>query len=432
MNGVIARAAAVLAGALLLSVARAAPLPETGANPHEGVASCATSVCHGKVSADPDAPVWLNEYRIWLRQDYHSRAYRTLQSAQSEAIARKLGLPSAAGAKICLDCHADNVPSEARGRRFQISDGVGCEACHGGAGQWLESHAEAGTSHADNLASGMYPTEQPLERARLCLSCHLGTKDKLATHRIMGAGHPRLAFELETFTVNQPAHYAVDADYARRKPAIDSVNMWLAGLAVASLQTLELLQAEWFTQQTLVPELSFYQCHACHHPMDDLRWRPEGGEAALPPGAVRLNDASLLVLTEVLEILETGPAGELRSGLNRLHRASLDSRDAVVAQAVALHALLAPVAEQLSAGNYGPDTQRSLRRGLLQRAADGRFRHFTAAEQVFLAIETLTITLGDADRLESLLDAWFKSVEDENTFVPQQFAVRAKQVMGGL
>ena len=173
-------------------------------------------------------------YRIWLRQDYHSRAYRTLQTAQSKAIAKKLGLRNATSAKICLDCHADNVAVEARGRRFQISDGVGCEACHGGGGRWLKSHAEESTSHADNLANGMYPTEQPLARAKLCLSCHLGTKNKLATHKIMGAGHPRLAFELETFTVNQPAHYEVDADYRKRKPAIASVNMWLAGLASGS------------------------------------------------------------------------------------------------------------------------------------------------------------------------------------------------------
>ncbi|WP_116367712.1 multiheme c-type cytochrome [Parahaliea mediterranea] len=422
------RFAGLLVMLCLSAASLAAPLPETGANPHEGVASCATSVCHGKVSEDESAPVWLNEYRIWLRNDYHSRAYRTLQTEQSEAIARKLGLPSAAGAKICLDCHADNVATEARGRRFQISDGVGCEACHGGAGQWLESHAEAGTSHADNLAKGMYPTEQPLERARLCLSCHLGTKDKFATHQIMGAGHPRLAFELETFTVNQPAHYEVDADYRERKPAIASVNMWLAGLAVTGQQTLELLQEDWFTQQSLMPELSFYQCHACHHPMNDLRWSPEG----TPPGTVRLNDASLLVLAEVLDVLGSGDAATLRSGIQQLHQASLNSRGAVVTQAKSLAARLDPIARQVSAGSYGADDMRRLRAGLLQRAAAGRFRHFTAAEQVFLAVETLAISIGDADQLESLLDAWFKSVEDENTFVPQQFAVRANQVLGGL
>lgn len=423
---------AALVAALVSSASlSAAPLPEAASNVHEGVASCASSVCHGKVSKDPSATVWLNEYRVWLRQDYHSRAYRTLQTAQSEAIARKLGLPSAAGAKICLDCHADNVPSEARGRRFQISDGVGCEACHGGAGQWLESHAELGTSHADNIAKGMYPTEQPLQRARLCLSCHLGTKDKFATHEIMGAGHPRLAFELETFTINQPAHYEVDADYRERKPTIAPVNMWLAGLAVTSMQSLELLQEQWFTRQSLIPELSFFQCHACHHPMDDLRWAPEGA-AALPPGTVRLNDANLLVLIEVLAILEHDKISELRSGLQQLHRASMESRSAVLNQAKALQQVLEPVARQVSGASYSTERLRGLRSGLLKAAGAGRFRRFTAAEQVFLAVETLSIAVGDNGRLESALDAWFKSVEDENAFVPQQFAVRAKQVMGAL
>jgi hypothetical protein len=376
--------------------------------------------------------VWLNEYRVWLRQDYHSRAYRTLQTAQSKAIAEKLGLPSAHAAKICLDCHADNVEVAARGRRFQISDGVGCEACHGGSGKWLESHAEETTSHADNLKQGMYPTEQPLARARLCLSCHLGTKDKLATHEIMGAGHPRLAFELETFTVNQPAHYQVDADYSERKPSIPSVNMWLAGLSVTSLQSLELLQEEWFTKDTLVPELAFYQCHACHHPMDDLRWQAEGGKQALPPGSVRLNDASLIVLTAVLEQSSPDQARSLTNGVHALHQASRDSRGAVIQQAKQLHATLTPIAESLSSANYSAADMRGLRKGLLSQAASGKFRHFTSAEQVFLAVETLCLSLSEADKYEAQMDAWFKTVDTENTFVPAQYAVLARKMMDAL
>lgn len=424
----------LIALALLLGLAvgnaLAQPLPEEGRDIHEGVASCASSVCHGKISPDPMSNVWLNEYRIWQRQDYHSRAYRTLQSAQSQAIAAKLGLPSAQGAKICLDCHADNVAPEARGRRFQISDGVGCEACHGGSGRWLQSHAESTATHADNLAKGMYPTEDPMARARLCLSCHLGTKDKFATHEIMGAGHPRLAFELETFTVNQPAHYEVDVDYRERKPYIASVNMWLAGLAVTGMHTLELLQEEWFTQPSLVPELSFFQCHACHHPMDDLRWSSEPDR--LPPGAVRLNDASLVVLLAVLETLSPGDVAGLRGDLDALHRASQQSRERVVSAAQALHARLEPLVDRLSKGSYGPEQQRQLRRELLAQSAAERFRHFTAAEQAFLAVETLSLSLGDAERLKPRLDALYGSVEDENRFVPQQFAVLARQLMGAL
>ena len=405
-------------------------LPEAGLDTHEGVASCATSVCHGKVSPDPTSTVWLNEYRIWLRQDYHSRAYKTLQTAQSKDIARKLGLPAAHTAKICLDCHTDNVANEARGRRFQISDGVGCEGCHGGAGRWLESHAEQGTSHTDNLAAGMYPTEDPIARARLCLSCHLGTESKFATHAIMGAGHPRLAFELETFTVNQPRHYAVDADYRDRKPAISSVNMWLAGLAVTSLHSLELLQEEWFSKPGLVPELSFYQCHACHHPMGDLRWQAEPD--GLAPGSVRLNDGTLVVLAEVLNALEPGSGAALAKGLALLHTASLRDRGAVSAAAEALHGNIEPLAERFARESYAESDLRTLRRALLSRAEAGRFRHFTSAEQVFLAVETLSISLGDADRLTQPLDSWFASVEEDDPFVPKQFAVLAGNVLEAL
>ncbi|MGK0321912.1 MAG: hypothetical protein ACI9JP_004111, partial [Granulosicoccus sp.] len=38
----------------------------------------------------------------------------------------------------------------------------------------------------------------------------------------MGAAHPRLSFELDLFTANQPAHYSVDADYMARKGTIPS------------------------------------------------------------------------------------------------------------------------------------------------------------------------------------------------------------------
>lgn len=420
---------------MLIFVTRAVganpPLPESAAEVHEGVASCATSVCHGKVSPDPASPVWLNEYRVWLREDYHSRAYRTLQNAQSQAIAKKLDLPSAVGAKICLDCHADNVPAEKRGQRFQVSDGVGCEACHGGGGRWLESHAEEGTSHADNLAKGMYPTEDPQARARLCLSCHLGTRDKFATHTIMGAGHPRLAFELETFTVNQPRHYEVDADYRERKPATDSVTMWLTGLGVSALQTLELLQDPIYNRGGVFPELSFYQCHACHHPMNDLRWEPEGQDP-LPPGAARLNDASLAVLIRVLDSLEAATGTQLQQRLDALHRASVTSRDAVLQEAGRLRAWLEPVVDRLTTGNYDAAAMQRLRSGLLTAAVGGDFRHFTAAEQVFLAVETLSIAMADADRYQRQLDAWFETVQDENRFVPKQFAVVAGKLREAL
>src|SRR5262249_39319103 len=106
----------VLAG-LLLSVSVIASASDTGAAPfkHMGAASCATSVCHGKLAPQPGKNVALNEYRTWTQEDRHAQAYRTLELAESKRIAANLGLPSATTAKICLDCHTDNVASDRRG-----------------------------------------------------------------------------------------------------------------------------------------------------------------------------------------------------------------------------------------------------------------------------------------------------------------------------
>ena len=129
---------------------------------HVGVASCSGSTCHGRQEATGKV-VRQDELMRWQDDSSpagaHSRAFRTLQSPRSQAIANRLGLASAGSAPMCLGCHADPAPD--RGPRFQLSDGVGCEACHGGAQNWLSSHYAVGASHAGNVAAGMAPLENP-------------------------------------------------------------------------------------------------------------------------------------------------------------------------------------------------------------------------------------------------------------------------------
>jgi hypothetical protein len=172
---------------------------------HLGVASCAGNNCHGAVEPFKTARVAQNEYLIWAQKDKHSKAFAVLREERGRRIAQNLGLADAESAEVCLACHADNVSPTRRGREFKLADGVGCESCHGGAAGWLGTHL-SGIGHAANLAAGMYPTEQPLARAERCLGCHLGDDRRFVTHQIMGAGHPRLGFELDTYTLIQPAH----------------------------------------------------------------------------------------------------------------------------------------------------------------------------------------------------------------------------------
>ena len=103
---------------LVLAAPAMAELPENDAYKHMGVATCASSQCHGSAVPRDGSNVLQNEYVTWTQSDPHSRAYDTLSNELSLAMARRLGLGSASTAGICLDCHADNVPAGRRGEKF--------------------------------------------------------------------------------------------------------------------------------------------------------------------------------------------------------------------------------------------------------------------------------------------------------------------------
>ena len=118
---------------------------------HLGVATCSGSNCHGATQRPKNSYVPGDEFIIWSKQDKHRLAYNVLLDDRAVKMAKALGLPDAAHQKICLDCHADNVSDNLRGAAFQLSDGVGCEACHGGASGWSRH------SHFRRLASKTSP-----------------------------------------------------------------------------------------------------------------------------------------------------------------------------------------------------------------------------------------------------------------------------------
>src|SRR5262245_39485871 len=165
--------------------AKDAVLPYNSKDQSVGVVNCSSSLCHGSVRPYKDSNVLQTEYVTWSRVDKHARAFQVLSNAQSQRIARNLGIGDPTKAKICLDCHAHNVPQNLRGERFVFDDGVSCEACHGPAGRWLKGHSEQNATHAKNLDEGLYPVSDPAARAKLCLSCHFGNGDRFVTHKIM-------------------------------------------------------------------------------------------------------------------------------------------------------------------------------------------------------------------------------------------------------
>ncbi len=414
------------AAAALACLALAASMPVAAAYKHLGAATCASTACHGKAVADNKRNVALNEYRTWLNDDSHSRSFKILQSAASQAIAARLGLPNAAGAKICLDCHADNVPKADQGPRFQLSDGISCEACHGGAEKWVESHAALNSTHKDNIAKGMYPSEQPMQRAQLCLSCHLGSKDAFATHQIMGAGHPRLRFELETFTSNQPAHYVKDDDYRRRKGEISGTTLWLTGQFEAARQYLTLLQSPLYKTSGLLPELGFYDCHSCHTPMANKSWTASRVGPGLTPGGLRLNRGNLAILGAVAQTLGSeADAQDLATRVNALMQAGQQNPAQVSAAAGRVLEWLTQRQAWPTRSDANGDAAK-LRGALLRLAANDGASDYTIAEQVVLGVDSLSHTLGQEKSVAKTLDSLYDTVAEEGAFNPGKFADKAR------
>lgn len=394
---------------------------------HLGVASCSNSVCHGASQPFRDSNIQQNEFAIWQEFDPHAKAWQTLGSDTSKAIARKLGIGDPAESKVCLDCHADSVGQDMRGERFQISDGVGCESCHGGSESWLNAHADKGVTHNDNLKNGMYPTDQPIARARLCLSCHMGTADRMITHRIMGAGHPRLSFELDTFTWLHP-HYKIGEAWIKRKGEWNGVRDWAVGQGVAAENLLELLTDNKAGWKGIFPELVLFDCHACHQLMSGRTWGPRQG-TGLGPGVVRLNDSNILMFRHVLAPVDKAAAARILEQVRGLHRATTESREATFAAAGKLRATIEALLPTVAAFNYGPDSLNAILASIEADADRGEFRDYAAAEQVAMAAQSVVVAFEndgklDGDKttqLRSRLDALYATIKDENSWSREKF-----------
>jgi hypothetical protein len=310
-----------------------------------------------------------------------------------------------------------------------LSDGVGCEACHGGAQRWIESHTAQSTKHEDNLARGLYPLEEPLARAERCLGCHLGTKDRFATHRIMAAGHPRLSFDLESFTTLQSPHFVTDADYERRKGKVPTGALWIASQIQGARIALQLLRTPLFKGSAGFPEPAFYDCGSCHHAVGQYDWNAQLLSAGLEPGTLRLQTANLQMLQVITALLEPTRLGELGKLHAALLRAGGEDLAGVDAAANALLQWLHRNHELLLRGLSRAEMVQ-LRRSLVEKAVNGQVADYATAEQVFVGLEGLSYGIGDFAEKKTALDAVFKSLDIPRSFSPQQFAATVRTARG--
>lgn len=361
-------------------------------SPHQsvGTVNCASSTCHGSIAERSATPVLQNEYTTWLREDPHTQAYAVLRNAQSQRIAKNLGLGQPAHeAKVCLDCHSHNVPVSKQGPRFDKSDGINCEACHGPAEKWIKTHVEPKASHAKNIENGLYPTSDPYDAAKLCTSCHVGDVSRPITHQIMGAGHPRISIEVETFMALEPPHYKIDEDWVQRKGAYDAGKIWAMGQFASSANLLELIADPKRNRQGIMPELMMFDCHACHSPMSKKDWSKD---LARTPGQARINNSSLIMVQAIVRAAAPQHSAETARLVNQLHVASSSpaaSMTEVESAAKALIGQLNSARKTVAAVSFNEAVLEKLLKELVNMAASNQYADFAGAEQAYMSISSV-------------------------------------------
>lgn len=270
-----------------------------------GNASCAASTCHGgAIRAEPH---WNSSKTLFEAHDPHALAGETLTSKASRAILLRLD-PEAANSPVrfrelmrarCDSCHS---PADAENSRTDlgsavtpgsgpstvISEGVGCEACHGPAGDWLSPHLDRDWQ----VREPMREQRRYVSRVEGCVRCHVGSRreDGMVrdmNHDLIAAGHPALRFDAWAALRRLPSHGG--GDRARDGlPLVDGeaeLRRLLTGRVVALRAALRLASQRFEDARrpnpgdAIWPEFSDYDCFGCHQRLTPakLMSRPSDG-----------------------------------------------------------------------------------------------------------------------------------------------------------
>ena len=435
--GTLALAALLIGGSTPLTAQATSTDPAT----HLGVASCAGSTCHGRQEGDGKV-VRQDEIKLWQEESSaggtHSRALRLIGTPRGRAIAQRLGLGDPTAAPMCLGCHADPAPN--RGPRFQRTDGVGCESCHGGAQGWLQAHYSVGASHARNVSLGLRALENPKVRASVCLDCHFGssTPGQFVNHRIMAAGHPRISFEMDLFTSLQQ-HHNEDADYLQRKPRNDNVRMWATGQALALERALSLYATPRIGQDGAFPEFYFFDCHTCHRRIsDDPQARPTARDnpaRPIPEGMPAFNDENMIMLAAAARVVAPELGRRFDADAAAFHRAIATDRASAVAAAGRLRTTAGDLADAFARRSFGRAETIAILNSIASDAISPRFTDYAGSVQAVMAVDTLlsalvsagSVSPGAAGAIRGSVNRAYAAVKEPNSYNPAEF----RRALGG-
>lgn len=275
------------------------PLPSpTSRTLHQpvGMAGCLAAACHGgpaerTLSRQFDARTWQSSGTCWAAADPHTAAYSLLTDQPRRPVrvtARHIMERYAPGKKAteevrCLACHTN--PALARPELLHDTrtmglraEGVSCEACHGNASGWINSHTTwTGDRSRVYAETGMTPLFDLGERAMTCAGCHVGAPADAdrgwpvrdMNHDMIAAGHPRLNFDFAEYLRRLPRHWQEKERSTNTARPLNPAKVWYVGRYAHAEAACRLLadraQRADTDPQTPWPEFSEYNCSSCHH-----------------------------------------------------------------------------------------------------------------------------------------------------------------------
>lgn len=316
--------------------------------------------------------VLFTEMTIWTQYDKHFQAFAVLSNEQSKHMGKLLGSPDVTRDVRCLACHTgvpvQQLPTEAPGVLAaleathpllqDLSGGVSCEGCHGpasdvagnqadGAKGWYGPHQLADWRYRSLKEKrdtfGLVDVRSPSAQTQMCLSCHMGDAKmgRIVTHAMFAAGHPPLpGFEAQTFGTQMPAHWRrfedkpteLQADVLKKTPEmlspgpVPKTRQLLVGGVVNLQQSLQLMH-DLAQQSTPLPpgierpdwpELSVFECSACHHELKTDSWRQKRTTGLIVGRPYPREWATILV--EVALEASGRPAQEMHAALSKLNQ----------------------------------------------------------------------------------------------------------------
>ncbi len=389
-----------------------------------------------------------------MREAFADAGYTRLIEGGDEATRQKV-----ATVKACIRCHgtwpasADAVsPTQPP---VALALGVSCQACHGPGLRWnvahyLPPHAWRTVTPKAKETLGFTDVRSPVKKAALCTSCHVGSvsEGKLVKHEWYAGGHPPLpGFELASYEAQMPVHWkslaakpnfafregslarddagiaanlralrdagvpeeaikanyldanAIDASAAKDLPRTRDVTVGGAGVLAAYVQLVGDYAALAAENKAAWPELSLYDCSACHHELRAglaISTRPKRNHVpGRPPPAT---------WPVALAMLAERPDSPLKVQMSQLDRAMTErpfgKPEAIRQAAQPLADTLRQLAADASTARYSETTAKKAIE-VLTDPSRLEINDFYSARQIAWGLREVAkdLNLRDADRL---------------------------------